>query len=133
MKTLKIGVMLLALLLAAMVMVPMASADEKQLDEQSAVSSNDVVESNYVSINTAREHAIVAILDFSSKNLIDQIWNGATVDPKPQLIYDLNGKILFYQFSAEKKGEKIGEILVSASKVLGVSVQKISDASSYDL
>ena len=133
MKTLKIGVMLLALLLAAMVMVPMASADEKQLDEQSAVSSNDVVESNYVSISTAREHAIVAILDFSSKNLIDQIWNGATVDPKPQLIYDLNGKILFYQFSAEKKGEKIGEILVSASKVLGVSVQKISDASSYDL
>jgi hypothetical protein len=127
MKTLKTGIVLLALLLAGMVMVPMVSAGEEQLDVKSLVSSNDVIESNYVPIITAREHAIVAILDFSSKNLIDQTWNGATVDPKPQFIYDMNGKLLFYQFSGEKGGVKIGEILVSSSKVLGVSLQKIND------
>jgi hypothetical protein len=133
MKTMKLGVLLLAFLLAAMVMVPMVNADDKQLGGHSVISINDNITSNYVSISTAREHAIVAILDFSSKNLINQTWNGATVDPRPQLIYDMNGDILFYQFSAEKDGEKMGDILVSASKVLGVSVQKISDASTYDL
>ena len=46
MKTLKIGVMLLALLLAAMAMVPMVSADEQS-------SSNPTIATTGVNINEA--------------------------------------------------------------------------------
>ncbi|MFA5267571.1 MAG: hypothetical protein WC379_06330 [Methanoregula sp.] len=139
MKPHKTIVVLLALLLAAMAMVPIVSAEDDMagttvVPEVSdvAVSSDDMISSNYVPVETAREHALTKMMEFTKQGLMDDKWNGATVNPDPVVIYDLNGKKLFYQFAAEKDGKKTGEILTSASKVLGVPVQLISDPNTFD-
>jgi hypothetical protein len=73
--------------------------------------------------NKALEHAIVhLVLGVITKKLGLEKWKGATVNPEPLLIYDLNGQLLFYEFSVEIKGMVVGRIKASASKVLGPSV-----------
>jgi hypothetical protein len=127
MKTLKTGIVLLALLLAGMAMVPIVSAGEEQLDVKSFVSSNDVIESNYVAIDTAYTHATFSLVEFASIGAQDekQKWFGAIVNPRPLVINDLNGKKLFYLFSIERNNQKIGEIRIAANKVIGGSLISI--------
>jgi len=85
----------------------------------------DEIENNYVLKEKAREHATVTMLEFvlaGTPGLEDEDWKGATINPEPLTIYDINGKKLYYQFSVEKDGETVGEIKTAASKVLGASV-----------
>jgi hypothetical protein len=49
-------------------------------------------------------------------------WKGATVNPQPLVIHDINGKLLFFEFSVEKAGKIVGRLKASASKVLGPAV-----------
>ncbi len=85
----------------------------------------DEIENNYVSKEKAREHATVTMLEFvlaGTPGLEDEDWKGATINPEPLTIYDINGKKLYYQFSVEKDGKTVGGIKTAASKVLGASV-----------
>lgn len=136
----KIGVVLLALLLAAMAMIPYVSAEFQNQNQISSddtgtpgVASSEIFEANYISVETAKKHATVTMLDYVANGLVDENWVGATIDPNPIVIYDINGKKLYYQFSVMKEEKKIGEILTAVNKVLGVSVQRIGDPSVYDL
>jgi len=88
----------------------------------------DEIENNYVSKEKAREHATVTMLKFvlaGTPGLEDEDWKGATINPEPLTIYDINGKKLFYQFSVEKDGATVGGIKTAASKVLGEPVRTI--------
>jgi hypothetical protein len=66
--------------------------------------------------------------DFISSGSLDAKWNGATLNLKPLVIYDLNGAILTYQFTAEKNGVKIGEVNAAASKIIGAPILAIGMA-----
>lgn len=52
-------------------------------------------------------------------------WTGASIDPKPLELYDIDGQKLFYQFSVYKNNNLIGRIDVGANKTLGQSIQVI--------
>jgi hypothetical protein len=117
----KTWVVLLALLLAAMAMVPMVSADKAS----SATDMVTVVDNHAISEDTALQSARAAVKDFVSRDALDKSWDGATVNPKSDIIYDLNGKPLFYLFSVENNGKRIGEIKAAASKVIGGAIVTI--------
>lgn len=125
MKIRKIAVLLLALLLAAMAIVPIVSATE----ENNSNEISNLIEANYVPIDTARNHASFALLEFASLDALGEKekWINAAVNPKPLVIYDINGKMLFYLFTIEKNNQKIGEIKIAASKLLGGSVITIGE------
>jgi hypothetical protein len=140
MKLRKLGVVLLALLLAGMAMVPMVSAADPNTvatitdnTSDSIAGLDEIVAENYIPLETARENAIIKMFEFTDKDLLDDTWNNATVSQEPLIIYDINGKKLFYQFTVEKNGKKIGEILSSADKVLGIAVKQLSEPSNYNL
>jgi hypothetical protein len=117
----KISVVLLALLLAAMAIVPIVNAGETAAVPAVAT----MIENNYISPDTALKSANAAVKDFVGRNALDDSWNDATVNSKPDIIYDLNGKQLFYLFSVEKNRNRIGEIKAAASKVVGGSIVTI--------
>ncbi|KAB2947520.1 C39 family peptidase [Candidatus Methanoperedens sp. BLZ2] len=117
-KGMQLGAVLAAMLLLSMAFVPAASAKNDL----------DIVENNYVAIEKAREHATITLSEFvaaGSPGLKNTDWNGATINPDPLIIHDINGKKLFYQFSVEKEGKSVGSIKTSASKVLGESIRTI--------
>jgi len=121
MKLRKLSLVLLALLLAAMAMTPMVSAGEKNISSDSAT----IIEDNYIPADISQKAATAAVKEFVSRNALDDNWSSATVNPKPDVIFDVNGKKLFYLFSVEKNGKRIGEIKTAASKVLGESIATI--------
>ncbi|MDO9323671.1 MAG: hypothetical protein Q7T80_01810 [Methanoregula sp.] len=129
MKQMKICVVLLALLLAAIVMVPIVSATD---DFRSLSNDKDLIESNYIPIDTAREQAAITMVSMIKSGALDENWVGASVNKEPVIIYDINGKMLFYQFFVEKDGKKTGQILSPASKVLGTMVKQIGDPATLD-
>ena len=121
---------LLALLLVGMAMVPMVSA------ELTAATSDIVtkIEKNAISEDTAFQSATAAVKDFVSRRALDSDWDGATVNPSPVIISDLNGEPLFYLFTVENNGKRIGEIKAAASKVVGGAIVTIGPgAGSIDL
>ncbi len=122
MKHMKNGVILLALLLAALVMVPMVTAAS---DRESSTDDATIIGSNTVSSETALQSATGAIKHFTGRNALDENWNGAAISTEPGIIYDSNGRQLFYLFSVEKNGKRIGEIKAAANKVVGGSVVTI--------
>lgn len=129
----KIMSILLALLLAVMVVVPMVSAEEsKAASDNTAIRERSISE-NSISIETARIHAIIKIAECVENGMLDETWNDATIVQKPLIIHDVSGAQLFYQFTVEKDGKKIGEILSSANKVLGISVKQFSEPGVYKL
>ena len=123
------SVVLLALLLAAMAMVPMASA-AVNADEQIR---GEIIENNYISPDTARTSALNVMQQFVTSKTLDGNWNNATLNSAPSVIFDVNGKRLFYLFSVEKNGKKIGEIQAAASKALGGAVVTIGTTSYLDI
>jgi len=129
MKRLKLITVMLALLLAAMAMVPMVSATA---DFQSLSHDKEIIESNYITVELAREQATITMLSMIQSGALDANWVGAKINPTPKEIYDVNGERLFYLFSVEKKGERVGEIYAAASKVLGGSVIAIGSINEPD-
>src|SRR5208337_892784 len=73
----------------------------------------------------AKEHATITMLKMIQSGALNESWIGAKINPDYQIIYDINGEKLFYQFSVEKNGATIGIINAAASKVLGGSVISI--------
>lgn len=122
MKPKKLGVILLALLLAAMAMVPLATAvHDPALSPADAVT----IGNNDISPGTALQSATGAMKDFIGRNALDENWNGAAINPEPEIIYDFNGRQLFYLFSVEKDGKRVGEIKAAANKVVGGAIVTI--------
>jgi hypothetical protein len=130
MRIYKTVVVLLALLLAGMAMVPMVSADKAS----SGLDIVTLVDENAISEDTALLSARAAVEDFVNRGALDKYWDGATITPKSDIIYDLNGKPLFYLYQVENNGKRIGEIKAAASKVVGGAIVTIGPgAGSIDL
>ncbi|MBN1432596.1 MAG: C39 family peptidase [Methanomicrobiaceae archaeon] len=117
MKT-KFGMRALSLLLV------MALAGAVFVPAVSAIKDESIIEKNYVSVDDAYDHAFFALIEFYSAGILDdnEKWLGATLNTNPEIIYDINGQKLFYLFNVYKNGEKLGEIKIAASKVIGNSV-----------
>lgn len=80
-------------------------------------------EEHLVPREKALDHAVMRmLLGVVTKTPGLEEWRGALVRPEPLVIYDVNGHLLFYEFSVEKNGKIVGRIKVSASKVLGPAV-----------
>lgn len=73
-----------------------------------------------VSARDAMDHAFVFALigTFSGMDGLKG-WNGAKLRSKPVAIYDVNGKLLFFEFSVIRDNRTVGVVWASASKVLG--------------
>ncbi len=114
-KGMQLGAMLAVLLLVSL----FASVASAQTPVPTSVPGN-----NSVSVNKALEHATVymlrAVLTHTSGL---EEWRGATINPEPLTLYDINGEKLFYEFSVEKNGNVVGAMKVSASRELGYSVR----------
>ncbi|MCX9010790.1 MAG: C39 family peptidase [Candidatus Methanoperedens sp.] len=81
-------------------------------------------EDYYVQTEKALEHAKVKMMDFVLSDTPGlEGWKGASINPTPLILYDLNGKKLYYEFSVEKDGKVVGRMKVGASTVLGNSVK----------
>ncbi|MGA9087459.1 MAG: C39 family peptidase [Methanoregula sp.] len=105
MKPMKYGVVLLALLLAAMAMVPMVSADETL---QSSVTTG-------VDTDLATSIALLNVKDIAAMSPDFSSWNEATVTLSTTY-YDLQNRKTAYAFSVNVNGDYEGYILVSATK-----------------
>ena len=101
----KSGVILLALLLAAMAMVPMVSADETL---QSSVTTG-------VDTDLATSIALLNVKDIAAMSPDFSSWNEATVTLSTTY-YDLQNRKTAYAFSVNVNGDYEGYILVSATK-----------------
>ena len=108
-----------------MAMVPIVSAE----NIAEAPVSGDMIEKNYITPDDALSSSTRVLQQFIESETLGENWNHATINPSPLTIYDVNGKRLFYLFTVEKKGEKIGEIQAAASKILGGSVVTIGTTS----
>lgn len=141
----KLGIVLLALLLAAMAIVPVVSADTYNknaivVDPLSSAAINspvskESISANYISVETATNFATESLAEtIALRTMGDSInWDGANLNPEPLTIYDLNGEKIFYQFWIEKNGEKVGKIRVAASKVLGSPIKYIGTSSPQEI
>ncbi len=127
MKTQNKGVILLALLLAAMAIVPIVSAADGQ--REMSLGAATILGSNEVSSPVALQSATGAMKEFIGRNALDENWNGAVINPIPGIIYDANGRQLFYLFTVEKNGKHVGEIKTAANKVVGGSIVTIGTGS----
>jgi hypothetical protein len=79
-----------------------------------------------VTAEKAFEHANAYMLAFISTAADDYgKWEGASIDPKPMELYDINGQKLYYEFSVYKNSNLIGRIDISADKTLGSSLRRI--------
>lgn len=108
-----VGTLILAILLVGMALVPPVSA---QKENDYSVTTED-----------AFKHANVNMIDFIAADAPNfENWAGASIDPKPVELYDINGQKLFYQFSVYKAKKLIGTIDVCADKTLGHSINDIA-------
>lgn len=80
-----------------------------------------------VSKDRALEHAVLTSRRAWAGGAIGfDGWGGIEVDPKPLVIHDLNGKVLFYEFTAMRGKNPVGYIKTSASKTIGPAVPAIT-------
>ncbi|WP_235282275.1 C39 family peptidase [Methanosarcina mazei] len=101
-----IGSLILAIMLIGMALIPAVSAQK---------------EDNYsVTAEEAFKHANAHMISFITTDSPGfENWTGASIDPNPQELYDINGQKLFYQFSVYKEKKLIGTIDIFANKTLG--------------
>jgi len=108
-----IEILLVAMLLVGIALVPVVSAQ----------SENDYS----VTAEEAFKHANTHMIDFIAADAPGfENWTGASIDPKPVELYDINGQKLFYQFSVYKAKKLIGTIDICADKTLGHSINDIA-------
>jgi len=111
-KRIKIGVVLLALLILFPVVAFGAQVDTGKEDKNNVPASNAFEQaSRYMDL----------VVRNGMPGLED--WQGATINPEPVVLYDINGEKLFYEFSVEKNTKMVGRMKVCANKVLGSPVQ----------
>jgi len=107
------GILILAMLLVGMILIPAASAQEEK--------------NHSVTAEKAFEHANAQMISFISGDAPNfENWTGASIDPNPQELYDINGQKLFYQFSVYNEKKLIGTIDICADKTLGHSINDIA-------
>ena len=83
-------------------------------------------EANYVPVVKAREQAVMhGLREVVQKAPGLDIWRSARVYGRPLRIFDLNGKVLFYEFPVVRKRQMVGRIRASASKVLGSPIYSL--------
>jgi hypothetical protein len=100
-------------MLVGMALIPAASAQEE--DKYS------------VTAEEAFKHANANMISFIAADAPGfENWTGASIDPKPVELYDINGHKLFYQFSVYKEKKLIGTIDIYANKTLGNSFNDIA-------
>jgi len=99
----------------------------------SALDQDDLIEENYVPVENALENAKQTLNDFlmSGAFSTDKEINNITVSPSPTFIYDINGMLLYYQFSIESDEKEIGVIKAAANKILGCTICTIEETPSY--
>ena len=56
-------------------------------------------------------------------------WSKCTYDPNPEIIYDMNGKRLYYEFFVKNSSDIIGSMKVNANKTLGYAVKTLESGS----
>ena len=107
-----VGILVLTTLLVGMVLIPAVSAQE---------------EKDYsVTAEEAFKHASANMISFIAADAPGfENWTGASVDPNPLELYDINGKKLFFRFSVYKENKLIDTIDVCADKTLGPSIYDI--------
>jgi len=134
MKTLKIGVILLALLLVGMAMVPMVSAGDTAIHPEQITSGNlQPISTNpaKVTINEAESIALVNVKLVAGINTELNAWKTASVKYSTTY-YDLNDQITAYSFDVLVDGNYGGYILISATPdnfpVLALSKGRIPNA-----
>jgi hypothetical protein len=89
--------MVFAIMLLMVALIPAVSAQK---------------EDNYsVTAEEALEHANAHMISFIASDAPNfENWTGASIDPKPLELYDINGQKLFYQFSVYKNNNLIGRV-----------------------
>ena len=108
-----VGILVLTTLLVGMLLLPAVSAQEEK--DYSVTTEN------------AFKHANDNMISFIAAGTPGfENWTGASVDPKPVELYDINGQKLFYQFSVYKEKKLIGTIDIYANKTLGHSINDIT-------
>ena len=111
MKKPEINALITTMFLVSLAFIPAASAQE---------------ENNYnVPVEKAFEHANVRMVAFIATANDSEKWGGASIDPKPLELYDINGQRLYYEFSVYKKNTMISRIDIGANKTLGSSLRRI--------
>ncbi|WP_327036754.1 C39 family peptidase, partial [Methanosarcina mazei] len=79
-----------------------------------------------VTTENAFKHANANMISFIAAGTPGfENWTGASVDPNPLELYDINGKKLFFRFSVYKENKLIDTIDVCADKTLGPSIYDI--------
>ena len=119
--------LLMVIVFVGVIFVPVVCASE----ELNSASKETKIEKNYITIDTAYEHACLAMQDFVDRGLVDISWINAEINCNPLEICDINGKKLFYSFPIKKNGENIGTIKIASSKVLGASVLTFGSETSF--
>jgi hypothetical protein len=77
-----------------------------------------------ITIEEAYRHANAYMANSMTKNMPGlETWNETSIDPCPLELYDINGDLLYYEFSVEKEEKVVGRIKVGANKLLGHSVK----------
>lgn len=98
---------------------------QKNAINSSSPNTSDIIEKNYVTVDIARNNALVAFAQLvyqesMGPGIIQR--TGIEFYPGPTVIFDGNGKLLFYEFYAGLPDSKSLVIDTSASKVLGSTV-----------
>ncbi len=108
-----IGTLILLILLVVMALIPAVSAQEEK--DYSVTTEN------------AFKHANANMISFIAAGTpgFENWTGGASVDPNPLELYDINGKKLFFRFSVYKENKLIDTIDVCADKTLGPSIYDI--------
>src|SRR5665648_271223 len=110
----KFGALLAVMLIMSMALVPAVSAVSPTQPDKG------------ISEKKALEHATVFMVQAVLMNTPGlEEWAGATVNPEPITIYDINGKKLYYEFSVEKNSNMVGTMKLGASSELGSSVKTL--------
>lgn len=77
-------------------------------------------EDHVVAVGNAREHAVLTVAHGAAEGLQDVAsWSKAAVRKEPLVIHDINGQVLFYDFTLTRGNEPIGYSRVAANELLG--------------
>lgn len=106
------GILLFAILVG-IALIPAISAQEENKYSITAEEAFKAANANMLSFITSNVQGF-------------ENWTEASIDPKPQELYDINDQKLFYQFSVYNSEILVGTIDICADKTLGPSIYDIA-------